>query len=158
MAIHDFEAAAIYPNYSASKSAGTILVQQIAKGVSPDDMQVLSFHPGAIFTAAAKKAGYTTETLPWDDEDLPGHYVVWAASDEAKFLHGRFTWAAWDVDEIANGEVRERIAADANYLKVGVDWHLGALLRLKLRINRHQLTNGTLLKDKMALHLSAAHN
>ncbi|KAL7945811.1 short chain dehydrogenase [Trichoderma barbatum] len=118
--IHDFEVAAAYPNYSASKSAGTILVQQVAKRVSPDDLQIVSFHPGSIFTSAAEKAGYTRTTLNWDDEDLPGHYAVWAASDEAKFLHGRFTWAAWDVDEISSGKIRERIDRDANYLKVGV--------------------------------------
>lgn len=53
-------------------------------------------------------------------ENLPGRYAVWAASDEAKFLHGRFTWAAWDVDEISSGKIRERIDGDVNYLKVGV--------------------------------------
>ncbi|KAM3548002.1 hypothetical protein ARSEF4850_009673 [Beauveria asiatica] len=94
MAIHDFDAASFLLNYSASKSAGAILVQQIAKGVLVDDMQVINFHPGAILTSVAKKAGYTTESLPWDDADLPGHYAKWAASDEAKLLHGRFTWAA----------------------------------------------------------------
>ncbi|KAJ5459589.1 uncharacterized protein N7458_001141 [Penicillium daleae] len=92
----------------------------IAKCVSPDDLQIVSFHPGLIFTGAAEKAGYTRTTLNWDDEDLPGHYAVWAASDEAKFLHGRFTWATWDVDEISSGKIRERIDGDANYLKVGV--------------------------------------
>jgi hypothetical protein len=53
-------------------------------------------------------------------ENLPGQYAVWAASDEAKFLHGRFTWAAWDVEEISSGKIRERIDGDPNYLKVGV--------------------------------------
>lgn len=143
-AIHNFDAAANRPNYSASKSAGNILVQQIAQGVSADDMQVNSFHPGAIFTAAAKNAGYTADTLPWDEgkklgnlkdghnwrvsalilnsaaEDLPGDYAVWAASDEAKFLHGRFTWAAWDVDEVAAGPIRENITANSHYLKSGI--------------------------------------
>lgn len=55
------------PNYSASKSAGTILVQQIAEGVSPDDLQIVSFHPGSIFTWTAEKAGYTATSLNWDD-------------------------------------------------------------------------------------------
>ncbi|KFZ16144.1 hypothetical protein V501_02377 [Pseudogymnoascus sp. VKM F-4519 (FW-2642)] len=119
-AIHDFEIAAQHPNYSASKSAGTILLQQVAKGVSADDMQVVSFHPGAIFTSAAKDAGYNETTMKWDDEDLPGHYAVWAASDQARFLHGRFTWAAWDVEELSGGEKRARIDRDANFLKVGV--------------------------------------
>lgn len=67
MAVHNFDIAANKPNYSASKSAGTVLVQQIAQGVSQDDMQVNSFHPGAIFTAAAKRAGYTIDTLTWDE-------------------------------------------------------------------------------------------
>ncbi|KAJ5433437.1 uncharacterized protein N7458_012593 [Penicillium daleae] len=58
----------------------------------------------------------TIDTL----KDLPGHYAVWAASDEAKFLHRRFTWAAWDVNKISSGKIRERIDGDANYLKVGV--------------------------------------
>lgn len=146
MAVHNFDIAGVKPNYSVSKTAGTILVQQIARDVSPDDMQVNSFHPGAILTAAAKKAGYTEDTLPWDDgkgsklshrlvllyylvhanlfcllaEDLPGHYAVWTASDEAKFLHGRFTWAAWDVNELTSGSIREMIDLNSHYLKTGI--------------------------------------
>lgn len=66
-AIHDFRTADAIPNYSASKSAGTLVATLVARGVSPDDLQVLSFHPGAIFTGAAQKAGYTRTTLDWDD-------------------------------------------------------------------------------------------
>ena len=54
------------------------------------------------------------------EEDLPGSYAVWAASDEAAFLHGRFTWAAWDVNELQSGELRKRIDSDPAFLKVGV--------------------------------------
>lgn len=53
-------------------------------------------------------------------ENLPGDYAVWAASEEAKFLHGRFTWAAWDVNELSTGTIREKIDANPDYLKVGV--------------------------------------
>lgn len=67
MAIHDFEVASGMPNYSASKNAGTIVVQQIARGVAPSDMQVISFHPGSIFTTAAQKSGYTETSRPWDN-------------------------------------------------------------------------------------------
>ncbi len=52
--------------------------------------------------------------------DLAGHFAVWAASEEAKFLHGRFVWARWDVDELRSGPAREMIDSDPNYLKVGV--------------------------------------
>jgi len=51
---------------------------------------------------------------------MPGHFAVWAASAEASFLHGRFVWARWDVDELRSGELRERIDKDPYFLKIGV--------------------------------------
>lgn len=51
---------------------------------------------------------------------LPGHYAVWAASDDAAFLHGRFTWTAWDVDDLRTEAVGERIINDEKYLRIGV--------------------------------------
>lgn len=53
-------------------------------------------------------------------EDLPGQFAVWAASEEAKFLHGRFVWAKWDVTELRKGPLREAIDADPGFLQVGV--------------------------------------
>ena len=32
--------------------------------------------------------------------DLPGHFCVWLASPEAKFLKGKFVWANWDAEEL----------------------------------------------------------
>lgn len=59
-------------------------------------------------------------------ENLPGQFAVWAASPEARFLHGRFVWAKWDVDELQGGLLRKRIDEDDEFLKVGVvgiqDW------------------------------------
>jgi len=52
--------------------------------------------------------------------DLTGQYAVWAASPEARFLHGRFVWAEWDVDELRSGELRKKIDADPEFLKIGV--------------------------------------
>lgn len=40
--------------------------------------------------------------------ELPGHFVVWAASSEADFLSGKFVWANFDVPELV--EMREKIA------------------------------------------------
>lgn len=45
---------------------------------------------------------------------------MWAASNEAAFLHGRTVWAAWDVEELAKGDVKKLIEADDDYLKVSV--------------------------------------
>jgi hypothetical protein len=43
------------------------MVQLVAQGVSSDDMQVLSFHPGAIYTDAVKNSGVPKELVEWDD-------------------------------------------------------------------------------------------
>jgi hypothetical protein len=32
--------------------------------------------------------------------ELPAHFLVWLASDEAKFLKGKFVWANWDAQEL----------------------------------------------------------
>jgi NAD(P)-dependent dehydrogenase (short-subunit alcohol dehydrogenase family) len=32
--------------------------------------------------------------------DLPGHFCVWLASPEARFLKSKFVWANWDADEL----------------------------------------------------------
>lgn len=53
-------------------------------------------------------------------EDLPGQFAVWAASEEAKFLHGRFVWAKWDVNELRQGKLREMIDNDPEFLQVNV--------------------------------------
>jgi hypothetical protein len=45
---------------------------------------------------------------------------VWAASKEAAFLHGRMVWCSWDVEELADGEVRKRIEEDHYYLKASI--------------------------------------
>ncbi|CAM1511303.1 Fc.00g088160.m01.CDS01 [Cosmosporella sp. VM-42] len=119
MAAHDFDHTPHFPSYSATKNAGAMLMQEIAHDIAPDDMQVLSFHPGIIYTDLVKSTNTDYDSYHWDEEDLPGYYAVWAVSDEAKFLHGKFTWAAWDVDELRTGELRRRIN-DHNYLKVGI--------------------------------------
>jgi hypothetical protein len=32
--------------------------------------------------------------------ELPAHFLVWLASEEAKFLKGKFVWANWDAQEL----------------------------------------------------------
>lgn len=39
-------------------------------------------------------------TLTRSSAELPGHFCVWLASPEAKFLRGKFVWVNWDVDEL----------------------------------------------------------
>ncbi|PCD42248.1 hypothetical protein AU210_004778 [Fusarium oxysporum f. sp. radicis-cucumerinum] len=110
------------PTYGLTKNASTLLLQQIAQDTRPTDMQIVSFHPGGVLTDSAKRVGGDNlKGLVFDDENLPGHFSVWAATPEARFLHGRFVWANWDVDELKTGPVREQIDTDEHFLKVGVE-------------------------------------
>jgi hypothetical protein len=51
-------------------------MQLIADDADPKDMQVINFHPGGVFTPAARIVGFTKDTLEWDDGEftsaLPG--------------------------------------------------------------------------------------
>jgi len=110
------------PSYGMTKNASTLLVQQIAKDTKPDDMQVVSFHPGGVLTDLARGIGIDeTSGIPFDDENLPGHFAVWAASHEAEFLHGRFVWANWDVDEIKSNEMGKQNGENSHFLKIGIE-------------------------------------
>ncbi|PTB69721.1 NAD(P)-binding protein [Trichoderma citrinoviride] len=109
------------PSYGVTKNAGTALVQQIAKDTDVNDMQIVSFHPGGVLTDMARAAGASEDIgIPFDDENLPGQFAVWAASREAEYLHGRFVWANWDVDEV-KAVLGKQIAEEPNFLKVGIE-------------------------------------
>ncbi|KAL2837443.1 hypothetical protein BJX68DRAFT_221018 [Aspergillus pseudodeflectus] len=120
IAIHKPDLAPANLNYGASKNAAVLLLQLMARNVPDHEIQIISFHPGAVLTETARAHGYDENTIPWDDVDVPGHFAVWAASDEAKFLHGRFVHATWDVTELQTGEARALIDGDPDFLKIGV--------------------------------------
>ncbi|KAI8675623.1 hypothetical protein NCS57_00464000 [Fusarium keratoplasticum] len=118
--IHRWDSASQMPGYQLTKNSFTCALQQIARDTPEEKLRVISFHPSIVFTEAAQKSGYTEETLPWTDSNIPGGFAVWAASPEAQFLHGRFVWSTWDVNDLASGELRSQIDADPWLLKVGV--------------------------------------
>ncbi|KAH6605201.1 hypothetical protein Trco_006908 [Trichoderma cornu-damae] len=119
-AIHDWPAGELTKSYGMTKNSGALMVQQLARDTPVCKMQIVSYHPGAILSAGAKRAGLNERSLNWDDASLPADVAVWAASDEAAFLHGRFIWSAWDVEELQNGPLRERIDKDEQFLRIGV--------------------------------------
>ena len=57
------------PSYAMTKNSSTLLVQQIAKDTNPKDMQIISFHPGAVSTEEVARRMGSEETLsvPFDD-------------------------------------------------------------------------------------------
>nr|RBQ89699.1 hypothetical protein FVER53263_13680 [Fusarium verticillioides] len=119
IAIHLTQLSVPIPLYSITKSAGTMMMQHIAMTVPSSEMQVISFEPGLHYTESFER--FTDEnSFKWDDIKLPGDFAVWAASEEAAFLHGRFIWAKWDVDELKNGPLRKKIESDASLFRVGV--------------------------------------
>jgi NAD(P)-dependent dehydrogenase (short-subunit alcohol dehydrogenase family) len=56
------------PSYGLTKSASTLLLQQIAKDTPVDQMQIVSFHPGGVLTDMARRAGFNEHMgIPFDD-------------------------------------------------------------------------------------------
>lgn len=49
--------------------------------------------------------------------ELPAAWCVWATTKAATFLHGRFLWTDWDVDELL--DVKDRFN-DPGFLKLGL--------------------------------------
>ncbi|GAV99260.1 short-chain dehydrogenase reductase [Lentinula edodes] len=106
--------------YSTTKSAFTALIGRIADEHPVEDIQIISYHPGALYSEGAAK--YVDKNLlKWDEMALPADYAVWAASPEASWLHGRFVWAHWDVDELkADKDFLKRLQEEKGFLRVAV--------------------------------------
>ncbi|KAK6000899.1 hypothetical protein QM012_002982 [Aureobasidium pullulans] len=83
-----------FGGYHASKIAAAKIFDYLHH--ENPELFVLNFHPGIIKTAMTGDA----EGLAYDEIELPADFAVWAASEEAKFLNGKFVWANWDVDEL----------------------------------------------------------
>ncbi|KAL7907653.1 hypothetical protein GGI35DRAFT_486714 [Trichoderma velutinum] len=109
------------PTYGLTKNASLGIAQQFAQDHKAEEMQVVSFHPGAILTPMSRADGFDENSpLLWDNENLPAALSVWAATPAAAFLHGRFIWSNWDVDELKAGEGSKLIDSDPNYLRIGI--------------------------------------
>jgi NAD(P)-dependent dehydrogenase (short-subunit alcohol dehydrogenase family) len=119
--IHDPELAEGYGSYAVSKIAFTSFVQFLATEVPVEEIQIVSIHPGGIYTEGLQDM-CAKGSWSWDDGaynsfhinvecltvlimtyslvSLPGNFIVWASSPGAAFLHGRFVWASWDITEL----------------------------------------------------------
>jgi NAD(P)-dependent dehydrogenase (short-subunit alcohol dehydrogenase family) len=65
--------------YGASKAALSSLFQHLAEEIPAEKVQIVSFHPGAIFTPGARRnAGLDETSLPWDD----GMCTIWLYPEE----------------------------------------------------------------------------
>ncbi|KAF4968357.1 hypothetical protein FSARC_4303 [Fusarium sarcochroum] len=80
-------------SYAASKAAALKMVDYFA--FENPDIHVVSIQPGIIGTEINPKITEGPDTV-----QLPAHFLVWLASDEAEFLRGKFVWANWDAQEL----------------------------------------------------------
>ncbi|KAM5344760.1 hypothetical protein ACJ41O_010622 [Fusarium nematophilum] len=108
-----------FSGYRASKMAAYKLFEYYAR--ENQDMTVIQLHPGLVadtgVTRPIADAIEKARLVP-DDVSLAADFCVWAASDEARFLSGRFVWAAWDVDELK--AARDEVEADGAKFTIGL--------------------------------------
>ncbi|KAJ3867199.1 short-chain dehydrogenase/reductase [Lentinula novae-zelandiae] len=77
--------------------------------------------PGGVLYSETVAKHIDRDVFDWDEMALPADFAVWSASPEAAWLHGRFVWAHWDVDELkADKEITKRLEQETGFLKVAV--------------------------------------
>ncbi|KAI1263073.1 hypothetical protein F5Y18DRAFT_395983 [Xylariaceae sp. FL1019] len=104
--LHIGTAGAIFPaqmpmsGYAVSKLAAVKLMEYF--GAENPGLRVVTVHPGIVTGTEGGQKMVKESGLEWpgDDINLPAHFLVWAASEEAKFLKNKFVFANWDVDEL----------------------------------------------------------
>ncbi|KAK4498955.1 hypothetical protein PRZ48_009466 [Zasmidium cellare] len=109
--------------YGPSKAAFSTILQSVAAEFpgGRDGVRIFQFHPGAFLTPMAKSVGFKEDNVPegfWEDIKLPGDFAVWCAGPESTFLHGRFVWVHWDVDELI--ALKPRIEKEPGFLQLGL--------------------------------------
>jgi NAD(P)-dependent dehydrogenase (short-subunit alcohol dehydrogenase family) len=104
--------------YGPSKAAASQLMQHFAGEYKPvDGVRIFSFHPGVFYTPMTARE-YDAGMFEWEDIDLPAHFCTWLMRSEADFLHGRYLWAHWDVDELV--ALREKVVSNPAFLTIGL--------------------------------------
>lgn len=99
--------------YAAAKSAALKMFDYF--GAENPDIHVVSVQPGIIATELnadmSTNVGFDTGIVLQplimfvfiannQPVELPAHFFVWLASEEATFLKGKFVWANWDAEEL----------------------------------------------------------
>ncbi|RAO72824.1 uncharacterized protein BHQ10_008836 [Talaromyces amestolkiae] len=109
-----------YTAASSPRLAFNRMLSDLAANTPVEQVQILSIHPGFVLTPENMKHGYKADSLgvPFDEASLPGNFFVWAATKKAAFLHGRFVWANWDVEELIS--MKDKFEADPGFLRAGL--------------------------------------
>ena len=103
--------------FAASKTANAKLASYIAFDLGKKGVKVYSVQPGSVASDMNAKGREAVDNPPMDYGErsvpcfaensnfrsiasLPADFYVWLVCPEATFLHGRFVWVNWDVDEL----------------------------------------------------------
>ncbi|KAK5049319.1 hypothetical protein LTR84_004248 [Exophiala bonariae] len=101
-------------SYAATKLAALKMVDYYAS--ENPYIHVVSIQPGIIGTEINPKIPVGPDTV-----ELPAHFLVWIASDEATFLRNKFVWANWDVEELKARREEIRSSSLLRVILNGVD-------------------------------------
>ncbi|KAF1982472.1 NAD(P)-binding protein [Aulographum hederae CBS 113979] len=106
-------------SYNISKMAALRLFTYFA--MENPGIDVMSFHPGILRTDMSDKAEANSDfRLPYDEIEIAGDFAVWLASEDAKFLKGKFVWSNWDIDDLK--EMKEEIVSTPKFTLGLVGW------------------------------------
>lgn len=103
--------------YGSTKLAFARVMLHFANEQPDSGVRVFTVHPGTFYTPIVQKL-MPEDAMYWEDIDLPAHFFVWLSGPEADFLHGKYVWAHWDVDELL--EIKEKITSDPTFLTMGL--------------------------------------
>ncbi|RMZ83619.1 hypothetical protein DV738_g923, partial [Chaetothyriales sp. CBS 135597] len=104
--------------YGPSKAAAAQILHSFAAQFhESDNVKVYSYHPGTFYTFGVAQ-NVPRDHMVWEDIRLPAHFALWLAGPQSDFLHGKFLWANWDVDELM--ELKPRVQVDPGFLTLGL--------------------------------------
>lgn len=89
-------------SYAASKAGLARLTELAAVDIPETTARFISLHPGTVKSDMLTRS----ELLGFKETEskLTADFIVWSASEEAKFLNGRFVHVNWDVEGLVAGK------------------------------------------------------
>lgn len=88
-----------FSSYGANKAALARWSELVSVDIPQDFARFVSVHPGAVESSMGIKSGMV-DMVTLTNPQLTGDFIVWLASEEAKFLAGRFISVNMDVKKL----------------------------------------------------------
>lgn len=105
-----------WSGYNGSKTGQARIFENIR--FEHPEVRFISIHPGKIESDGFTKSGAPEPEEGMTDGKLAGQFYVWAATEEAAFLSGRFAWAEWDIDEL---KAKKEVILEKDLLLLTID-------------------------------------